>query len=92
MGLGEIVNVGCETGTIVMIGKRRRMSETTSSLSRVPVIESKRIRLNSVITKHSLSLCCPTGVGVSHGGEWLLPKILERRLCTDGIGNDFRDK
>lgn len=69
MVLAETVNVGCETGTIVMIGKRGRMSETTSSLSRVPVIETKRIRLNSVITKHSLSLCCPME---ELGWEWVM--------------------
>lgn len=93
MVLGEIVNVGCELGTIVMIRKKGRMSETTFSLSRV--IEKKKNQAKLSHNKTFFFSLLPhrkVGVGVSHGGDWLLPKILVRRLCTDGIGNDFRDK
>lgn len=39
--MAEIVGIGCEPETVVLVRKRGRMSETTFSQSGVPGIERK---------------------------------------------------
>lgn len=44
MFMVEVARIGCEPETVILARKRGNMIETTSSLSRVPGIETKELK------------------------------------------------